>query len=86
MVPHEEDAPSPSKPVALPPVRALALCRDGCYSFSKHRSGICWSSRSAGWIERKSRNILPFAITLPSADYCKPIRRIYHQLRDLIQA
>ena len=45
MVPHEEDAPSPSKLGALPPVRALALCRDGCYSFSKHRSGICSGHR-----------------------------------------
>jgi hypothetical protein len=40
---HEEHAPSPSKPGVPPPVRAWALCRDGYYSFSEHRSGTCSS-------------------------------------------
>jgi hypothetical protein len=38
---HEEHAPSESKPGAPPPVRALALCRDGYYSFAEHPSGTC---------------------------------------------
>jgi hypothetical protein len=34
----------------------------------------------------ESSNILPFAITLSCANYCKLVWRFYHQLRELIQA
>jgi len=34
----------------------------------------------------ESSNVLPFAITLSSANYCKLVWRFYRQLRELIQA
>lgn len=48
---HEVHAPSPLKPGAPPPQRSSALCRDGYYSFSEHRSGTCSGHRGVkSWL------------------------------------
>ena len=41
---HESHAPSPTHD-GTRPLRALAQCGDGYYSFSEHRSGSCSSHR-----------------------------------------
>src|SRR5438552_332418 len=49
--------PAPSQQPSPPPTGATACCRDGTYSFSKHRSGTCSHHGGVGtWLTPDARN------------------------------